>query len=91
LFRYCKRVINLDAEISNRTLDLGVTEQEPTHAVFSARSPLPIAVSRHRLPAMLSFSAYTRAGGLMSYGIDPVPPWRRAASYVVKILRESKA
>src|SRR6266540_2793511 len=28
LFRYCKRVINLDAEISNRTLDLGVTEQE---------------------------------------------------------------
>jgi putative ABC transport system substrate-binding protein len=27
----------------------------------------------------------------MSYGIDPVPPWRRAASYVVRILRGSKA
>ena len=36
------------------------------------------------LPAMFSFSAYTRAGGLMSYGIDPIPPWRRAASFVVK-------
>jgi putative ABC transport system substrate-binding protein len=48
-----------------------------------------LAIS-HRLPAMFSFSAYTRAGGLMSYGIDPVPPWRRAASYVVKILRGAK-
>jgi putative ABC transport system substrate-binding protein len=44
----------------------------------------------HRLPAMFSFSAYTRAGGLLSYGIDPVPPWRRAASLVVKILRGAK-
>jgi len=45
---------------------------------------------RNRLPAMFNFSAYTRAGGLMSYGIDPIPPWRRAASYVVKILRGAK-
>jgi len=42
---------------------------------------------RHRLPAMFIFSAYARAGGLMSYGVDPIPPWRRAASYVAKILR----
>jgi ABC-type uncharacterized transport system substrate-binding protein len=44
----------------------------------------------HRLPTMFSFSAYARSGGLMSYGIDPVPPWRRAASFVVKILRGAK-
>ena len=44
----------------------------------------------HRLPGMFSFSAYTRAGGLMSYGIDPVPPWRRVASYVVKIFKGAK-
>jgi putative ABC transport system substrate-binding protein len=44
----------------------------------------------HRLPTMFGFSAYARSGGLMSYGIDPVPPWRRAASFVVKILRGAK-
>jgi ABC-type uncharacterized transport system substrate-binding protein len=44
----------------------------------------------HRLPTMFRFSAYARSGGLMSYGIDPVPPWRRAASFVVKILRGAK-
>jgi putative ABC transport system substrate-binding protein len=48
-----------------------------------------LAIS-HRLPAMFNFSAYARAGGLMSYGIDPIPPWRRAASFVVKILRGAK-
>ena len=26
----------------------------------------------------------------MSYGVDPLPPWRRVASYVVKILRGAK-
>jgi len=45
---------------------------------------------KHRLPAMFNFSAYTRTGGLMSYGVDPVPLWRRAASFVVKILRGAK-
>ena len=39
---------------------------------------------------MFSFASYTRAGGLMSYGMDPVPQWRRAASFVVKILRGAK-
>jgi hypothetical protein len=28
LFRYCQRVINLNAEISHRAFDLGVPEQE---------------------------------------------------------------
>ena len=54
------------------------------------RSRIAELAIRHRLPTMFSFGAYTKAGGLMSYGIDPVPPWRRAASYVVKILRGAK-
>jgi putative ABC transport system substrate-binding protein len=54
------------------------------------RSPIAELAIKHRLPAMFSFASYTRAGGLMSYGIDPVPQWRRAASFVVKILRGAK-
>ena len=41
----------------------------------------------HRLPTMFRFRVYVEAGGLMSYGVDVVPLWRRAASYVAKILR----
>lgn len=42
---------------------------------------------RHRLPTMFIFSLYVAAGGLMSYGADTTPQWRRAASYVARILR----
>ena len=41
----------------------------------------------HRLPTMFIFRHYVEAGGLMSYGVDTGPMWRRAASYVAKILR----
>jgi len=54
------------------------------------RSELAELAIRHRLPAMFIFAAYARAGGLMAYGVDPVPPWRRAASYVAKILRGAR-
>jgi putative ABC transport system substrate-binding protein len=42
---------------------------------------------RYRLPAMFTFDYYVEAGGLISYGVNVDPPWRRAASYVAKILR----
>jgi putative ABC transport system substrate-binding protein len=42
---------------------------------------------QHRLPTMFIFRYYVEAGGLMSYGVDPEPVWRRAASFVAKILR----
>jgi putative tryptophan/tyrosine transport system substrate-binding protein len=42
---------------------------------------------RHRLPTMFIFKIYVEVGGLMSYGVDPDPMYRRAASYVAKILR----
>ena len=42
---------------------------------------------QHRLPTMFIFKHYVEAGGLMSYGVDAAPMWRRAASYVAKILR----
>jgi putative tryptophan/tyrosine transport system substrate-binding protein len=36
---------------------------------------------------MFIFKTYVEAGGLMSYGVDPVAMYQRAASYVAKILR----
>jgi putative tryptophan/tyrosine transport system substrate-binding protein len=45
---------------------------------------------QHRLPTMFTFKPYVEAGGLMSYGIDTVPIFRRAASFVAKILRGAK-
>jgi putative ABC transport system substrate-binding protein len=42
---------------------------------------------RHGLPSMFIFKQYVEAGGLMSYGVDAGPQYRRAASYVAKILR----
>jgi putative ABC transport system substrate-binding protein len=45
---------------------------------------------QHRLPTMFTFKYYVQAGGLMSYGIDTIPIFRRAASFVAKILRGAK-
>jgi putative ABC transport system substrate-binding protein len=44
----------------------------------------------HRLPAVYSFRYYVIDGGLMSYGPDPIDPFRRAAEYVDRILRGEK-
>jgi putative ABC transport system substrate-binding protein len=45
---------------------------------------------KHRLPTMFTFNYYVQAGGLMSYGVDILPIFRRAASFVAKILRGAK-
>ena len=44
----------------------------------------------HRLPAIYPFRYFATGGGLMSYGIDIVDLFRRAAVYVDKILRGAK-
>jgi putative ABC transport system substrate-binding protein len=41
----------------------------------------------HRLPSMHGAEEFTRAGGLMSYGLDYAASWRRAAFFVDKILK----
>ncbi len=42
---------------------------------------------KHRLPAMYSETSYVARGGLMSYGVDLAHIYRRAASYVDRILK----
>jgi len=47
--------------------------------------------STNRLPAMYSFrNFYMVEGGLISYGVDLIDIWRRAATYVDKILKGAK-
>jgi putative ABC transport system substrate-binding protein len=47
--------------------------------------------ARHYLPAVYPFGFFARSGGLVSYGVDVVEDYRRAASYVDRILRGEKA
>lgn len=46
--------------------------------------------ARYRLPAVYPFQFFATDGGLMSYGIDPGDPFRRAADYVDRILKGAK-
>jgi ABC-type uncharacterized transport system substrate-binding protein len=79
-----------DFEAAFRTLVQG--EAEMLHVLssplFTPQSALIAQLAiRNRLPTMFIFRHYVEAGGLMSYGVDTGPMWRRAASYVAKILR----
>ena len=54
------------------------------------RIPVILAAAQNNVPAVYSYSAFAREGGLLSYGTDPVDTYRRAASYVDRILRGAK-
>jgi putative ABC transport system substrate-binding protein len=46
--------------------------------------------ARHRLPSAFSSREYVVAGGLMAYGVSYPDSYRRAATYVDKILKGAK-
>jgi putative ABC transport system substrate-binding protein len=54
---------------------------------FAHRSRLADLAAKHRLPLMGGPRGYTEAGGLMSYWADETELFRRAASYVDRILK----
>jgi putative tryptophan/tyrosine transport system substrate-binding protein len=54
------------------------------------RAPIMLAAARNNVRAVYSVSAFARDGGLLSYGPNQEDMWRRAASYVDRILRGAK-
>jgi putative ABC transport system substrate-binding protein len=54
------------------------------------RAPIILAAARNNVPAVYPQSAFARDGGLLSYAIDLVDNFRRAATYVDRILRGAK-
>jgi uncharacterized protein GlcG (DUF336 family) len=55
------------------------------------RSEIAEAARARRLPTMFIFRSYVDAGGLISYGVDQVPMYRRIAGYIAKIFNGAKA
>jgi putative tryptophan/tyrosine transport system substrate-binding protein len=57
---------------------------------FANRDQLASLADKHRLPAMYGRREYVDAGGLIAYGSNLAEHWRRAATYVDKILKGAK-
>jgi putative ABC transport system substrate-binding protein len=86
--------VQSDAEIETAITALG---REPGGGLvllsggFPTRVPVILAAARNNVPAVYAHSYWARDGGLLSYGTDLVDlPWRRAATYVDRILRGEK-
>jgi putative ABC transport system substrate-binding protein len=62
----------------------------PSTMFFNERKPLVGLVAKHRLPAMYIVREFVNVGGLMAYGPDVADLYRRAATYVDKILKGAK-
>jgi putative ABC transport system substrate-binding protein len=59
----------------------------PDFFMTEHRAPIILAAARNKVPAVYWASDFTRDGGLLSYGVDQVDLFRRAATYVDRILR----
>jgi putative tryptophan/tyrosine transport system substrate-binding protein len=58
---------------------------------FTAHRRLIVDLAaKQRMPAIYPFRAFVHAGGLMTYGIDPVDQVRRSAVYIDRILKGEK-
>ena len=63
----------------------------PDPLTITHRELIVALAARHRLPAAYPYRFFVTSGGLMSYGIDRVDLYRRAAAYVDRVLKGAKA
>jgi putative ABC transport system substrate-binding protein len=62
----------------------------PDSFTSASRATIIAAAALARLPAVYWSSSFVADGGLMSYGIDNNDLYRRAASYIDRILRGTR-
>jgi putative ABC transport system substrate-binding protein len=62
----------------------------PDTFAVTHRAPIILAAARNNVPAVYTQSDFARDGGLLSYGPARVDLFRRAATYVDRILRGEK-
>jgi putative ABC transport system substrate-binding protein len=87
--------VHSDVEIETAIIALG---REPGGGLVvmpdifmtAHRTSIILAAARNNVPAVYYQSPFVRDGGLLSYGVDQVDSFRRAASYVDRILRGAK-
>jgi putative tryptophan/tyrosine transport system substrate-binding protein len=65
--------------------------QSPNPVNFANRGRIVSFAQRNRLPSMYANRDYVDGGGLMSYGPNSTDLYRRAATFVDKILKGAKA
>jgi putative ABC transport system substrate-binding protein len=61
-----------------------------TRSFFAERKRIVELAGKYRLPAIYYQKEFVDEGGLMSYGVDFVDLYRRAAHYVDRILKGTK-
>jgi putative ABC transport system substrate-binding protein len=87
--------VQSDVEIETAIVALGREQGgglvvPPDAFAITHRAPIISAAARNNVPAFYGQSAFARDGGLLSYGVDVVDLFRRAATYVDRILRGEK-
>jgi putative ABC transport system substrate-binding protein len=62
----------------------------PDPFLITYRVEITSLAARYHLPAVYPYRFFAEVGGLMSYGVDLVDNFRRAATYVDRILKGEK-
>jgi putative tryptophan/tyrosine transport system substrate-binding protein len=62
----------------------------PSSIALSNKKLIAALAVEHQLPAVYATLAFISFGGLVSYGVDPISEYRRAADYVDRILKGEK-
>jgi putative ABC transport system substrate-binding protein len=59
----------------------------PNSFLYVHRERIVVQAARHRVPTIYPWAQYVTAGGLLSYGVDTLDEFRRAATYTDRILK----